>query len=767
LSDTMSTYSDRNFIDECIRLFTIGFIVFYYISLISFSETDRGYYSVTTNSGSIENWGGEIGAFLASMTLYFFGWASALIPLSFLFGYCVKIYRAAVLKFANFLAVVMSCGFLATLLQMVLSDVVTTISFDHGGYLGFLISMWLLETFGAVGQYVVILTLLSMSSFIASATSSLSSPLAVVCQFFAFGWGCCWKAAHQTYKIIARPFQLQWQRLVTQQPAASAHHGHSLAVDAPANNSAQNVRDVPVILPEIRPEKTWINPLKRKPFGQQIASKILRSNNYAPPCGDIFNRSSGSNDSAEHRQDLEERSKQIVGAFDDFGINGRVVGIQPGPVVTVYEFEPDAGTKLSKIMSLVDDIALALRVESVFILPARAKRAVAIQVPNTKRRIVYLGDIILSQMFESQKSALNIALGISLSGEPVSSDLATMPHLLMAGATGAGKSVAINALLCSILSQQSPDNVRLIMVDPKMLELSIYEGIPHLLMPVITDPIKASLALKWATCEMEKRYRLMQLARVRNIDGFNEYFEKLDEDARDELCAKVGCEEVSKLPYIVLVIDELADLMLTAPKDVETSIQRLAQKARASGIHLVLATQRPSVDILTGVIKANLPCRISFQTVSKHDSRTILDQIGSDKLLGKGDLLFMKPGVGRLERLQGALVDENEVIELVDWLKENFPSSYDESIMSWIDTEYARQSDGEFAALDDGENSGDPLFHRAIEIAASQGTISASFLQRQLKIGYNRAARIVEQMEMQGMVSPADGSKPREWLGGR
>jgi S-DNA-T family DNA segregation ATPase FtsK/SpoIIIE len=386
-------------------------------------------------------------------------------------------------------------------------------------------------------------------------------------------------------------------------------------------------------------------------------------------------------------------------------------------------------------------------------------------VPNTRRDTVYLGDIINSDSFQGSPSPLVFAMGKSLSGQPVCADLTSMPHLLMAGATGAGKSVAINSLICSVVMKSSPADVRMILVDPKMLELSVYEGIPHLLMPVITEPDRASHALKWAAAEMERRYKLMQFASVRNIAGFNQFLSQANPARLEELRIASGGSTIERLPYILLVIDELADLMLTAPKDVESSIQRLAQKARASGIHMVLATQRPSVDIITGVIKANLPCRLSFQVVSKHDSRTILDQVGAEKLLGRGDMLFQRPGSGRLERIQGALVGDEEVLGLVATLKASGTVAYDDSIMNWIDEELQRERAGEHDGAHGFDSEEDPKYSEAMQIAQSHGVVSASFLQRHLKIGYNRAARIVEHMERCGLVAKADGAKPRRWLG--
>jgi S-DNA-T family DNA segregation ATPase FtsK/SpoIIIE len=523
----------------------------------------------------------------------------------------------------------------------------------------------------------------------------------------------------------------------------------------PVQSSVPSFKAEPLTTPSISHSQSEI------PEGDETTAKP-----YTPPPLSVFNRADGHPHQLSQHE-LETTSALLVKTFEDFGVLGQIIGYQSGPVVTVYEFQPDAGVKQSKVLSLIDDLALALRVDSIFIHPVRGKRALGVQVPNSKREPVHLGDILGTATFKDAPSPLSFGLGKTITGHPMCTDLTAMPHLLVAGATGSGKSVGINAMLCSIIMKATPEQVRMILVDPKMLELSIYEGIPHLLMPVITEPHKASLALKWAASEMERRYRLMQLACVRNIEGFNEFWSKSSADRRDQLREAMDDETLDRLPYILLVIDELADLMMTAPKDVEAQIQRLAQKARASGIHMVLATQRPSVDIITGVIKANLPCRIAYQVVSKHDSRTILDLIGAEKLLGKGDLLFQRPGVGRLERLQGALITDEEVLNLVASVKATSSVQYDEKIISWIDTEFARQKEGgesEDAAC--GSPEDEPKFNEAVAIGRAHGVVSASFLQRHLKIGYNRAARIVEFMESKGLVDKADGSKPRKWLGG-
>ncbi len=488
---------------------------------------------------------------------------------------------------------------------------------------------------------------------------------------------------------------------------------------------------------------------------------------YEPPPAGLFKTSPfTASVSDEQKKEFELTAEALVKSFSEFGIGGEIVAIQPGPVVTVYEFQPHAGTKLAKVTGLLDDIALALRVDSIFIHPVSGKRALGVQVPNKKRDTVFLGDLVQNQVFQSSRSPLTFALGKALNGEPICCDLAAMPHLLMAGQTGSGKSVAINALLCSLILKASPDQVRMILVDPKILELKVYEGIPHLLMPVITEPLKASLALKWACNEMDRRYQLMETSSVRHISGFNQFWDHATADQKASIRERFPDIEIGKLPFIVIVIDELADLMLTASKDVEGSIQRLAQKARASGIHLVLATQRPSVDVITGVIKANLPCRIAFKVFSRIDSRTILDTMGAERLLGKGDTLFLRPGSSRLERIQGAFLSDEEVVTMVDHLKKSTHAHYDGSAMEWIDEEYQRQANP--SGIETGmESAGqtDPKWNEAISIAQRQGAISASYLQRMLKIGYNRAARIVEAMEAQGLVAKADGSKPRAWIG--
>jgi len=467
------------------------------------------------------------------------------------------------------------------------------------------------------------------------------------------------------------------------------------------------------------------------------------------------------------RDSLIMNSRILEKKLLDYGVEGKVVEVRPGPVITVYEFEPAPGVKVSRIVNLADDLALALSALSIRIVaPIPGKAVVGIEVPNTNRETVYLKEIIDSNPFRTFKSKLSFGLGKDISGEPFVVDLARMPHLLVAGSTGSGKSVSINAMICSILCKSNPEEVRFLMIDPKMLELSDYEGIPHLLLPVVTNPKKAAVALKWLVEEMERRYTVLAEKGVRNIEHYHQRMEKeLKEKGKVykrkgdvlEGNEEKAMEPMEKIPYIVVVIDELADLMMISSKEVEEAITRLAQMARAVGIHLILATQRPSVDVLTGIIKANFPARISFQVTSKVDSRTILDTIGAEHLLGSGDMLFLPPGSSKLTRLHGAFVSGPEIRGIVEfWKKQGKPSYLDPSILAEVKKE--KEGAG-------GEEDGyDEKYDEAVAFIAETGQASISLIQRRFRIGYNRAARIVEKMEEEGVVGPSDGVKPREVL---
>jgi S-DNA-T family DNA segregation ATPase FtsK/SpoIIIE len=473
---------------------------------------------------------------------------------------------------------------------------------------------------------------------------------------------------------------------------------------------------------------------------------------------------------------LHRSSQILVAKLADFGIEGRVVEVRPGPVITTFDIEPAPGVKVNRIVSLGDDLAMALRVPGVRILaPVPGKAVVGIEVANPRRDTVVLRELIESEPFASSPSSLALSLGKDTAGGAVIGDLARMPHLLVAGATGSGKSVAVNAMIMSILYKAAPRDVRFVLIDMKMLELSVYEDIPHLLVPVVTDPKQVVAVLHNIVEQMEERYRLMKDRGVRNIDGYNriveqelaeldagviELTELVDEDADEEEASGVVTPppRPERLPKIVVIIDELADLMMTMGRKVEEPITRLAQKARAAGIHLVLATQRPSVDVITGLIKANFPARISFQTTARVDSRTILDHIGAERLLGRGDMLYMPAGSARLQRLHGPLVTEAEIHRVVDFVKKQGTPQYVLSLLQSTEEE-----------TDEGleEDLNDELYDQAVRLVTESGQASISWVQRRLRVGYNRAARMIERMEREGVVSPSDGGRPREVLARR
>ncbi len=482
--------------------------------------------------------------------------------------------------------------------------------------------------------------------------------------------------------------------------------------------------------------------------------------------------------SPEHAPErLEEMARQLEAVLADFGVKGDIINVRPGPVVTLFELEPAPGIKSSRVISLADDIARSMSAISARVAVVPGRNAIGIELPNQHRETVFFREMLASSDFEKMKGKLPICLGKTIGGEPVIADLARMPHLLIAGTTGSGKSVGINTFILSLLYQMTPEQCRMIMIDPKMLELSIYDGIPHLLTPVVTDPQKAVVALKWAVREMEDRYRKMSKIGVRNIDGFNQRVAEAAKEGRvitrtvqtgfDRETGEAIFEseefDLEPLPYIVIIVDEMADLMMVAGKDIEGAIQRLAQMARAAGIHMVTATQRPSVDVITGTIKANFPTRISFMVTSKIDSRTILGEQGAEQLLGNGDMLYMASG-GRTKRLHGAFVSDNEVESVVAHLKSQGTPDYLDNITE-EDDEGGAGEDG--AGGDDGyAGSGDELYDKAVHIVMTDKKASTSYIQRRLAIGYNKAATLIERMEREGVISPANHAGKREILVG-
>ena len=551
-------------------------------------------------------------------------------------------------------------------------------------------------------------------------------------------------------------------------------------IDARASASARNTsRNTSHNADIVVPRRQVAKPSKKELAARQGSLLPATPEEFELPPLDILSLPRVETQTPVDTQSLESNAKMLEGVLQDFGIKGEIVKVRPGPVVTLYELEPAPGTKTARVVSLADDIARSMSAVAVRIAVVPGRTVIGIELPNQRRETVYFREMLSADACDKFDGKLTLALGKDIGGAPIYADLARMPHLLIAGTTGSGKSVAINTMIMSLLYRHTPDDVRLLMVDPKMLELSVYDGIPHLLAPVVTEASKAVVALKWVVREMEDRYRAMSQLSVRNIAGYNQRLKEAAKKGKsltrtvqtgfDPETGKPIYEDqdldLTPLPYIVVIIDEMADLMLVAGKDVEAAVQRLAQMARAAGIHVIMATQRPSVDVITGTIKANFPTRISFQVTSKVDSRTILGEQGAEQLLGQGDMLYMAAG-GRITRVHGPFVSDEEVEEVVSHLKDQGQPSYLDSV---TDEDAADVSDiPGFAQLNSpvggNTDSGDSLFDQAVAIVARERKASTSFIQRHLQIGYNRAARIIEEMEAKGMIGKPNHVGKREVL---
>ncbi|TNE59763.1 MAG: DNA translocase FtsK [Alphaproteobacteria bacterium] len=533
----------------------------------------------------------------------------------------------------------------------------------------------------------------------------------------------------------------------------------------------------PPIVSSDRIKRSTPSPRGRRERTEAQPTLDLGNEDYElPPLSLLVKAKEPSGAAAATDEALEQNARMLEDVLQDFGIRGEIIEVRPGPVVTLYELEPAPGIKSSRVIGLADDIARSMSAVSARVAVVPGRNVIGIELPNSHRELVNLRDLLSSKEYERTTMNLPLALGKDIGGEPVINDISSMPHLLVAGTTGSGKSVSINTMILSLLYRLPPSQCRMIMIDPKMLELSVYDGIPHLLAPVVTDPRKAIVALKWVVREMEDRYRNMSKLGVRSIKGFNERIAEAREDGevltrtvqtgfdRETGQPIYETQEISlePMPFIVVVIDEMADLMMVAGKDIENAVQRLAQMARAAGIHMIMATQRPSVDVITGTIKANFPTRISFQVTSKIDSRTILGEQGAEQLLGMGDMLYMAGG-GRINRVHGPFVSDNEVEKVVRFLKKQGKPQYLEDITEEPDEGNPADILGLFGGDDKG---GDELYDRAVAIVAQDGKASTSYIQRKLQIGYNRAARIIEQMEEEGVVGPANHAGKREIMVG-
>ncbi len=530
------------------------------------------------------------------------------------------------------------------------------------------------------------------------------------------------------------------------------------------------------VAPRVSRTTKPIKPGKRIKKDTQLGFRFARAQEFELPPLTLLTEPKRLNRGTDlSDESLEQNARMLEGVLEDFGVKGQIVNVKPGPVVTLYELEPAPGIKSSRVIGLADDIARSMSAVAARVAVIPGRNAIGIELPNSKRETVYLRELLASEAFEKTGQNLALALGKNIGGEPVFADLSRMPHLLIAGTTGSGKSVGINNMILSLIYRLPPDRCKLIMIDPKMLELSVYEGIPHLLTPVVTDPRKAIVALKWAVREMEDRYRKMSKLGVRNIDGYNARIKQaLAKGVAMTRTVQTGFDpetgepiferqqiDMAPIPYIVVIIDEMADLMMVAGKDIEGAVQRLAQMARAAGIHVIMATQRPSVDVITGTIKANFPTRISFQVTSKIDSRTILGEQGGEQLLGQGDMLYMAGG-GRITRLHGPFVTDQEVDEVCKHLRSQAEPDYLDLITDDPD------GDGDAAGFDDegGGGSGDDLYDRAVAVVTRDRKASTSYNQRRLQIGYNRAASLIERMEQEGVVSQANHAGKRDILAG-
>jgi len=742
--------------------------LFILLAFITFSSADQSLNSWSTEGG-IRNLGGRLGAQVADLFFMLFGLASYLLPGALLFiSYNLLRFKEPRLRFYKVAAFI---GLLFSLASLFAFSIESTNFMGQqiptGGLIGRGTVLMLRGSMNAFGALLVLLPLLAASIMILSG--------------FSFVLFASWWLENLRTKWAAR-----------KERNAHAKEGRdrdkALAEGKSAPASGPVIKDSAPPPPTARPN--FFKKEKKKEAAKDKA--VQESFDFIKQEGDFITPPLSLLDpppTTERRIDreaLEMNARLLEKKLLDFGIDGEVKEICPGPVITMYEFAPAPGIKISRIAGLSDDLTMALQALSIRIVaPIPGKGVVGIEVPNRDRETVYLREIFTCDDFLKSRMKLPLVLGKDIAGLPSLTDLAKAPHLLVAGSTGSGKSVSVNTMILSLLYTATPRDVRFIMVDPKMLEFSMYEGIPHLLLPVVTEPKKASLALKWAVNEMERRYRLLADKGVRNIESYNRKLaieeEELavhdldDEDIIEELEEVIEGEdpavldeplpfvvddevdelEHSHLPYIVVIVDELADLMMVAGREVEEHIARLAQKARAAGIHLILATQRPSVDVITGLIKANLPSRISFQVSSKVDSRTILDCNGAEALLGMGDMLYLPPGTGRLNRVHGAFVSDAEVQRVVDFLKKQGKPVYEKSILEMKDT------DDKGSAGDDEEQ--DDRWEDALRLVAETKQASISMVQRRLRIGYNRAARIVEMMEREGMIAPSDGtSKPRE-----
>ena len=770
----------------------VGFLmcvsaILLFLALVSYSPLDPSWNSasVLTGSHAARNWIGMVGAFTADMVLQFFG-VGAFLLVIFPAVLGVRWFRSRTVQspIAKSLGGIWLVMFAPALLALLPGHLRWMHVIPVEGLLGRVVGDVLIHYLNLVGAYIVCASILAVALYLSTAFSFSSIQLWAPTRFaFVTALWNRYKDWRQErakkrqqkeleQRRISKPVvktQLIQSRPVTANRAPAAAEPVRTGIErmmADSRADEEHVKPAPAsggILAESfvddAEEEALADPeiAARADSGNKAKTTMPRiAGGYKLPSSSLLQRPD------EQQQvdadELKLLAQVLTEKYAEFEIHGQITQINPGPVVTTFEFKPEAGIKYSRITNLCDDLCLALKAESILIERMAGKSTVGIQVPNREREIIWLRENIESQEFMGSKSKMTIAMGKDINGRIVTADLAGMPHLLIAGSTGAGKSVAINAMIMSILYKATPDQVRLILVDPKRLELGNYEGVPHLYTPIITEPKLAANALRNAVREMERRLKLLAAKGVRNIDQYNRLFDKGDTPSLFE-----EDSDEKPIPYIVIIIDELADLMMLDSSNVEESITRLAQMARAVGIHLVLATQRPSVDVITGLIKANFPARVSFRVATKVDSRTILDANGAEALLGKGDMLYLPSGSARVHRLHAAFVTEKEIAAVVEFWKAQGTAEYQQQFLDPPKGEREAGAEGSESGSD-GESEDDPMFGDAVKLVIEFGKASTSLLQRRLRIGYGRAAHLIDLMEQDGIVGAADGPKPREVL---
>ena len=689
----------------------LAFAIFILLSLVCYNSDDTPFRTSHPNV-PVKNLTGIVGAYIAEGLFVYLGWASYIICLLALVWAVARFLEKPASKlYIKLLGTVVLLLSLSVLLSL-FGPSQEELEFQRAGLAGMVITGFLLRYFGRAGTLIIALGLGGLSSFVS--TEFLILPI--------FRW-----LGQKSFR-----FALSFKKLA-----------HPLKIERPT----LKIKRPKPVQPALSRERPGLKIIEPEPVKKPIKTWASREKevftDYKLPSLDLLD-SPLPLEQRQIKDDLETNSRILESTLRDFGVETRVTQVSPGPVVTVYELEPAPGVQINRIVALSEDIALAMKAQSIRIVPIPGKSRVGVEVPNSQSAIVYLKEILESADFQNAQSKLTLAVGKDISGQPIVTDLADMPHLLIAGTTGSGKTVCVNSIITSLVFNASPDEIKFLMVDPKMVELAMFNDLPHLLCPVLTDPKKVSAALGWVVKEMERRFTLLSKAGARNIDFYNEKVKAAGQ--KDEL--------LEKMPYLIVIIDELADLMVVASQQVENAITRLAQLSRAVGIHLILATQRPSVDVVTGVIKANFPARISFRVASKVDSRTVLDMNGADKLLGKGDLLFLRPGEHKPIRAQGSLIFDREIERINGFIKKQRPSAYNQELLE------AQEKKGGYSR----RLEKDELFDEAVKVILQTKQASVSMLQRRLGLGYTRAARLIDTMEEEGIVGPYRGSKPREIL---